>query len=425
MPPSLLPFKASGPPKGCLKTWKSRAEAVARMNLISLEVRRKRTRADTGRPLSQASDGGSTICWEVEVTSVVYTKRRRARKWHPASLSSERGCFVVAEGNNRSFRHRFEAVECLTQCSTRSLRAGVCRGCRGPTKDRLKWRREFCYSALRMKKRHSRILLAASLLFFALAASKGQTNTIIVPKEQAKKFGNTFAPLDYQFQQLYSPALFADIASEVIAITEIAFRWDETFNQDRDAVIRGALFHMGVSSSPSNDFYQNLPHPVLVISAHEAYFPVSKNRGPDIFDVRFPLERPFVYDRRRGSLILQGAVSQSPDFDGQGAASRGVFLYREESGRIVSLPTIMITKFFYRTLPQIISINLVAGAIQIDIAGPEGKLQLEVAANVAGPYSAEPKAQLVRISTDIVQARIPIEDRNDRNRFFRVNYPDL
>src|SRR4029079_10229977 len=82
-----------------------------------------------------------------------------------------------------------------------------------------------------MYRRTSLLFLIATTAFILPRAVRSQTDTLVVPQEAAQRFGNgsgeLFGPYSSVWQ-IYGASEFASASSDLLLVTEVAFRMDET-----------------------------------------------------------------------------------------------------------------------------------------------------------------------------------------------------
>ena len=124
----------------------------------------------------------------------------------------------------------------------------------------------------------------------------------------------------------------------------------------------------------------------------------------DAFDIRFPLETPFLYDRRKGQLVISehtgddGYVGSAARFDAQRTGfDRGVYLGPQFLERPLPVGATTVTKFSFRSVAAFIeSIRVATNVVHIEFTVSSGpaSIQIEGSAEVAGPYTTEPDVQI-------------------------------
>jgi hypothetical protein len=274
-------------------------------------------------------------------------------------------------------------------------------------------------------------------LIFAFAASalvclsiNAQTSVIVLPKEIETTYGNAWT---YQFadgEHIYAASEFDLAPSDVIIITGLAFRVDEAYTNSRAAIWRIGL-EMNVFPGSMKEIIERktgVTNPIVdVFTGAVTQLP---RNGPSLdYDLVMSFDRPFVYDRRIGPLVVQTrtySVDNHPftDIDAQSVpAERGVHIYTEggfDPRRIVR-PAMATTQFFFVTKQaRINEIRRLSDVIQLAITvigSPLSTVKIEGATVVDGPYSEEPNVRL-RVETDgqvIAEISLPV-----RSRFFRV-----
>jgi len=160
--------------------------------------------------------------------------------------------------------------------------------------------------------RTSQHLWCLMLLFLTLCAARGQTNTLILPKEARTVYGERFANLTPNeggpIQQIYAASEFSEIESTSIWITGIALRFDEP-KASVDTKLTYLLMEMGVFEGTmdrvSFDREVNLQNSQVVFDQINFPFVAAQSSGPSDFTVKLPFKAPFLYERSRGQLVLQ------------------------------------------------------------------------------------------------------------------------
>jgi hypothetical protein len=268
--------------------------------------------------------------------------------------------------------------------------------------------------------RFSVSILTSGLVSLSVNAGMPTTNTVIVPPELAEAFGpqhgGVLLPTD-QFQQIYPQAHFASAPTDVLEITGLAFRLDESETNVSTVTISNASLTMGTTADPGLDFFANLPTPVRVYSDGPLAFNVQKNRTPSNFDVASVFQQSFIYNRRRGALVLQGRFSGMPGYVTDGGVGGGYLLYYAPMHETQVIPTETVTLFTYRPVPVITSIRVADGSprIEFEAQSLEG-VAIQAAPSVTEPFITEP-AQLTTLSANLFEAVLAPATTN---RFWRI-----
>jgi hypothetical protein len=184
--------------------------------------------------------------------------------------------------------------------------------------------------------------------------SASQTNRLILPREAENQFGNSF--VRPRFQQAYPASAFSDAPSDRILITGLAFRVEEG-SDGFDATISLKL-RMGVFRGPMSDIprtrYIFLQDGIDVFDQGNVRLTTPAPGSPGSFELRFPLDKSFSYDRKLGQLILQfeigSATGRLQDFDRMDVASPddGLILVPQELSTFV-FRAVIPTEFSYAT----------------------------------------------------------------------------
>src|SRR5690606_15791241 len=107
--------------------------------------------------------------------------------------------------------------------------------------------------------------------------------------------------------------------------------------------------------------------------------------APEDFAVRFTLESPFLFDRRRGHLVLGiSATGHSGGFRRMDAEpgyvlpgdpstgtsfDRGAFIVAQPFGQRAVLPGTIVTEFAFKTVVTIDAIRSVTNSVEIEFSG--------------------------------------------------------
>lgn len=172
-----------------------------------------------------------------------------------------------------------------------------------------------------MKRPHCRTALLVSLLPLLLGSARSQTNTFIVPKEAESALGPSAVDPFFSTvsaEQAYAATEFGSLPSDVIAITEIAFRVDEALARPLDATFKDLILHMNVFTGSMQEIVargSGLQNPISTVYYQTNAHLTGRPGQVDGFDVRFPLRVPFLFDRRRGQLVLE--INAGVQIDGK------------------------------------------------------------------------------------------------------------
>jgi len=295
-------------------------------------------------------------------------------------------------------------------------------------------RRGMEYADSAMKRQLSRYLLLLSVMAPTLIAARAQTNTLLVPSEVENTFGNSdadpFFNIHTSIEQIYPPSHFAVASADLITITEVAFRADESWDGIFDAVIGRVQLQMNVFRGPMADMVRNqsgVEAPVTTVFDRENVRVSGRAGELDSFTVRFPLQTPFNYDRRAGQLVLAIHTSGtdagdlfSVDAQANSSHERGVYILLEPLGQRRVRSQALATEFSYTAISAAIDgVRRRTNTIEIDFStrgNPRG-IWIEGSATANGIYNYDPSAQMVALGPDKMRAIIPM---TSKDRFFRV-----
>lgn len=124
-----------------------------------------------------------------------------------------------------------------------------------------------------------------------------------------------------RLQNIYNASQFLIAMPEGAIITQIAFRVDESQRNSLTTIVPSVEIHMSTSPVSANSlsrfFSANTgPDETVVFSSHPVSVTITGSKsGPNPFQIIFPLQTPFFYDPRRGSLSLD-ISSQKGAFPG-------------------------------------------------------------------------------------------------------------
>jgi hypothetical protein len=274
-------------------------------------------------------------------------------------------------------------------------------------------------------------------LTFALALigptpidSRAQTNTLVVPKEAVEGFGDSFAnlfPTANPVQQVYSAGEFADAVADTIWITGIALRFNDP-EAAMDATVPKVTLTMGVFEGSMDeltaDMDQSLRNGKVVLDRRNFRLTADRPRGPRDFNVKLPVDIPFLYNRNHGHLVVRFEMRE-PSTGGQScdahrvSPDRGLYLIRFSDGMPAGAYELVATEFSYIVLPVIEAIRLVENHIAIDFShvGTGEGVRVESAPVVNGQYTIVQDAEFTRLPEGKIRAVIPI---STKDRFFRI-----
>jgi hypothetical protein len=213
------------------------------------------------------------------------------------------------------------------------------------------------------------ILLLAWLVFPVLA----QTNTMIVPREAATGFtegsADPFFFTERDISQVYGASLFERAGSEVIAITGVAFRKEETTRSSIDVVVPRIILTMsifpGTVSNATGDFSGNLNRVTVFDSENVHLFAPAGTQPHTAFSLRFNFAQPFLYDRRLGQLTLNIQSHQTSgqlgSVDAQfSSTGEGRYFYYEPGLIPKSSGEVIVSEFSYVAVPEPSGVMLMA-----------------------------------------------------------------
>lgn len=161
-------------------------------------------------------------------------------------------------------------------------------------------------------------------------------------------------------QRIYGAGEFSKASSDLIAITGISFRLNETASS-LDTVIPNLTFQMDtyqgsmleITETSWND---TLANPTTVLSRRNLALRGEAMSDPTMFQVHFTLDQPYVYDRNLGHLVLRMV------FDGQSGGrafdfertdqERGAYLFYFTLSDPAIAPGSLVTRFSYVPIPE-------------------------------------------------------------------------
>ncbi len=231
--------------------------------------------------------------------------------------------------------------------------------------------RRFLKKGRKFIKHQSAVVFGWLLLsLLATASTTAQAATLVVPAGLENTPGNTFADPFFStvgpsVTQAYSASDFSGISADTISIFGLAFRLDENERGSLEVTIPQVLLTMGISKDPLADL-NHLPNSVVVFD-HPVQLSVRNGAGP-AFDIFFTLDRPFLYNRTLGDLVLQFNSHQTfgviAGVDAQFGAE-GELYYYEIGGALRSVPETILTQFTYSAIPEpsTLSLLLVVGTV--------------------------------------------------------------
>ncbi len=293
----------------------------------------------------------------------------------------------------------------------------------------------------------------AAAVFFAFAVAltftprsvRAQTNTLVVPREAAASFGDRRGDLFFsaKAEQIYGPSEFEALNSDMMLITGVAFRTSRFESSGFNSTFGDLTILLGtfpgsvqeaVDLGPGN---QNIPFTKVL---EKATITIKGGLGETAFDVRFPFDTPYLFDRRRGALALyvaRGNIDSnfseldtqliysfpgSPSSGVERPYRRGAYMTVIEGGEVHTFPALVVTEFSVNEIfARIDSITNRSSTVEIDYTAHLAKsglaANLESSTAVAGPFSPATDATISVLDTERMRAIIV---ETNRVRFFRV-----
>lgn len=290
-----------------------------------------------------------------------------------------------------------------------------------------------CYYSSIMRGISSSVF-GVGILISTLGAVHAGTSTLIVPKEAEISFGSTFADpfFGYSYvEQIYAASEFSALPADIITLTEVAFRVNESSLEALDVVIPRVQLLMNVFSGSMQeavDRQSGVEAPVVVVLDGRDVHLTGRAGQVQAYDVRLPFQTSFAYDRRLGQLVLSilteggysGKVLGMDAYGMLGEFDRGAHILTEPLGQRRARAIILATEFVYQMLSATIdAIRRVADSIQIDfsVVGEPRDIIIEGSEMVTGPYTVEGGAELTATGEGKMRAIIPM---SSNNRFYRV-----
>ena len=277
--------------------------------------------------------------------------------------------------------------------------------------------------------------ICSSLLFLSgtLSVCQAATNILYVPNDALTNFGSSWSDVLFfrgHGQQIYSSNAFSEAKSDVIWITEVAFRAEETY-EEIGAWFERLAIHFNLWRGPMEELVarrSGLIAPIIFVYNGTNVQIDAQSGILDAFDAQFPITPPFRYDRREGQLVLyiergqNHLISSGAGFDLSSAGESyrlGAHFYPDNfQGAIQVARAVFSTRFtyFYR-VAEIRSVKQLGSDLRLEfhVAGPEGNAQIEAAEKITGPFS--PIAAEITRSGNAYLATLPIPSTN---QFFRI-----
>lgn len=289
-----------------------------------------------------------------------------------------------------------------------------------------------------MKRQGSQCFLVLAALLSTGVAACGQTNTLVIPREGKTAFGNVYGDpffLNFNVQQVYASTEFSDAPADVLTITEIAFRAEET-QQAIESTIDRLLLRMNVFPGSMEEVVEGksgLIPPLARVFDAEGVRLVARPGSLEAFDLRFKLDPPFVYDRRLGQLVLLFSPAGSDisgragsvdghlmGEDGSPSFQRGALIVPQRIGEPFVSGVVLVTQFTYKFIRAAISSIEKSGSflkMDFTVLGDASFVQVEASARVDGTYSALTGVDLTTNDGRKFQAIMPLPGSNE---FYRI-----
>lgn len=254
-----------------------------------------------------------------------------------------------------------------------------------------------------------------ALVFLVLKPAIAQTNSIVVPSVAEHVFGDT--QLDPFFanqfgggdQAVYPSYEFGATSADVIRIVGLAFRVDEHYTNGLSAMINNLLLDMGLfpgqmSALPTIGYLDSTHYPAFSVFSGKAVHISGRADTPESFDVKFDFPGAFLYDRRRGHLVVKirsQADHTSPLGAGMDAQftydpvtyapfQTGAYIHWDQFGADTIGGAIPVTKFYY-TVPsaKITSIQKSGDTVTIEFSLSGVEARIESSSEISAGYSDE------------------------------------
>jgi hypothetical protein len=213
-----------------------------------------------------------------------------------------------------------------------------------------------------------------TMLFLFVAATRlvvspfAQTNTLIVPREAATGSGGSFANAltGLDAQQVYSAAEFSEAPADILLLTGVSFCINDN-GGSLNAVIPRLVLQMntfrGSMTEARRDWVGNFSGAITVFDRQDVSLrsDAAAPGTPGRFDVNFLFDRPFLYNRTEGQLVLNidGAnpVMEPADVNSMDAhgffplLERGIY-FQIESQQTLTLSAIIDSEFSFVPVPE-------------------------------------------------------------------------
>ncbi len=164
------------------------------------------------------------------------------------------------------------------------------------------------------------------LALVCLAGLGAAAGTLIVPPEFGTADGNDmYADVPppssgCRVQEVYTAAYFTNTISQRGLLVRMACRPDRLVNVPRTVALRAYELRLSTTQrepgSLSSRFDDNLgTDTTLVFSGNVSWSTQGAGpaQGPRAFDYGIPFQHPFVYDPRKGNLLVEWRVGDSPE----------------------------------------------------------------------------------------------------------------
>lgn len=207
----------------------------------------------------------------------------------------------------------------------------------------------------------NRPLLFLLLVLIAQPLS-GSGATVIIPQSASAKFGDTYADPFFFAElpsvvQVYGSREFSGLSSDIIQITGMSFRLDPGDGASLSVVIpQLTIFIASYSGSLSTITRFGLADLQYTVAVDRSVQLKAKPTTPDNFSIALPLDRPFVYDRRAGNLVIDFRASGTITGFGQSIDAQGsndsVLVRNQPDGRTVLDKISIVTQFSYTAVPE-------------------------------------------------------------------------
>jgi hypothetical protein len=277
----------------------------------------------------------------------------------------------------------------------------------------------------RMKGRSScRSIFVFGLFSLTLVLVEAQTNRLVLPRETQIKFGTQRDDPFFRsyFEQIYSSFEFSDLPTHTVIITDVAFRIDEGEQVYTNLIGAEVVLQMNTFRGPLAEILERKSGrepPITTVLRRENIL-MSGSPGERMFNLRFHLEEPYLYDWTLGHLVLtinsHGVIGRIDAEWVDGV--RGFNLYSNFPDRIFQQEMIA-TEFSYVIPPSISSVRRFGDVVQIEFvySGSSASIALEGSATVDGPYTTVSNVEFSSLSSWKMIGLMPL---SAGDRFFRI-----